>query len=184
MHPLKNILRLSSFLPLTRPRPWKGKSIAPSLEIDPCSAHCRDEYHLPVTTSPVPLPLQPEFNPEAIITIDKVGDDNPSLFSASDSNCDSVSDMAVNSPDLDLDLHVAASGSRATGLVRVVSWASILSHRCRWNRRQERDLAIAKRELARCQKAWSSEQEVWLVYVCCSTIAYILRHLVCIASQV
>ncbi|KAK1140828.1 hypothetical protein N8T08_009825 [Aspergillus melleus] len=162
MHPLKNLLRLS-FLPRTliRPSPWKGKSVS----IDPCSVHCHDEFHLSCEP-PAPAPL-PVHN---VTVVDvKVGDDDPSLcFSGEDS--DSESDMAVNEEDLhDIGVGASSSGSgsssRRAGLVRVVSWASILGHRCRWTRRQERDLAIAESELARCQKAWSSEQEVWLVYI-------------------
>ncbi|KAI9036303.1 uncharacterized protein KD926_002121 [Aspergillus affinis] len=161
MHPFKNFLRLS-FLPRTRARasPWKGKSV----EIGPCSVHCHDEYHLSWGIPP-PAP-EPELAPLPLQNITvvnvKVGDDDPSLFSDSDSDID----MAVNEHD-DEDLHdigIGASGS-SSRLVRVVSWASILSHRCRWTRRQERDLAIAESELKRCQKAWSSEQEVWLVYI-------------------
>lgn len=48
---------------------------------------------------------------------------------------------------------------------RVVNWASIVRSQCRWTKKQERQLWIAEKELKRCQKAWSSEQEVWLAYV-------------------
>lgn len=51
-------------------------------------------------------------------------------------------------------------------LVRAVSWASIIRSRDRWTVEQERELVHAQRQLERCQKAWSSEQEVWLSYVC------------------
>ncbi|RAH49208.1 uncharacterized protein BO95DRAFT_460244 [Aspergillus brunneoviolaceus CBS 621.78] len=54
---------------------------------------------------------------------------------------------------------------RHYGVVRVVSWASLVGERCRWTIRQERELAIAEHELARCQKAWSSEQELWLTQI-------------------
>ncbi|KAJ5950277.1 uncharacterized protein N7479_008690 [Penicillium vulpinum] len=50
-------------------------------------------------------------------------------------------------------------------LVRAVSWASIIRSRDRWTAEQERELVHAQRQLGRCQKAWSSEQEVWLSYV-------------------
>ncbi|KAF9251854.1 hypothetical protein DTO013E5_1123 [Penicillium roqueforti] len=50
-------------------------------------------------------------------------------------------------------------------LDRAVSWASIIRSRDRWTAEQERELVHAKRQLGRCQKAWSSEQEVWLTYV-------------------
>lgn len=51
-------------------------------------------------------------------------------------------------------------------LVRAVSWASIIRSRDRWTVEQERELVHAQKQLERCQKAWSSEQEVWLSYVC------------------
>ncbi|CAG8148781.1 unnamed protein product [Penicillium nalgiovense] len=50
-------------------------------------------------------------------------------------------------------------------LARAVSWASIIRSRDRWTAEQERELVHAQRQLERCQKAWSSEQEVWLSYV-------------------
>ncbi|PLB53224.1 hypothetical protein P170DRAFT_434928 [Aspergillus steynii IBT 23096] len=155
MHPLKNILRLS-FLPRTRTRPWKGKSV----EIDYCSVHCHNEYHIPSGTAAFPLPpLPPASDGRVTVTVNNVGDDSgsPSLFSASacdsDSDSDCDSEVAVNESALDLDLNrdlhpLGVGASSRAGLVRVVSWASILSHRCRWTRRQERDLAIAEREQA------------------------------------
>lgn len=51
-------------------------------------------------------------------------------------------------------------------LARAVSWASIIRSRDRWTVEQERELVHAQRQLERCQKAWSSDQEVWLSYVC------------------
>lgn len=46
---------------------------------------------------------------------------------------------------------------------RIVSWDGIKEQaRSRWTTEQERKLEHARAELARCQKAWSSEQEVWL----------------------
>lgn len=60
--------------------------------------------------------------------------------------------------------HSSASSARAN-LARVVSWASIVRSRCRWTKEQESELLMAGKQLARCQKAWSSEQELWLAYV-------------------
>ena len=66
--------------------------------------------------------------------------------------------------------------SRRSAFCREVSWASIVRSRCRWTNEQERELVMAERQLARCQKAWSSEQELWLSYVCdsfrCSSSVY------------
>lgn len=50
-------------------------------------------------------------------------------------------------------------------LSRAVSWASIVRNHCRWTKEQEKQLVMAEKQLKRCQKAWSSEQEVWLAYV-------------------
>ncbi|KAF7588475.1 hypothetical protein BBP40_005669 [Aspergillus hancockii] len=75
------------------------------------------------------------------------------------------SEMAVNASELDLHHDGSSSSGSRSRLVRVVSWASIVCNKCRWTTERERDLSIARSELARCQKAWSSEQEVWLAYI-------------------
>ncbi|KAJ5561499.1 hypothetical protein N7535_004039 [Penicillium sp. DV-2018c] len=57
-------------------------------------------------------------------------------------------------------------GSRMrTQIARAIGWASIVRSRPRWTEEQEVELVRAQRQLGRCQKAWSSEQEVWLSYV-------------------
>jgi hypothetical protein len=65
--------------------------------------------------------------------------------------------------------HTGNSNSNSTStrkrLVRIVSFKSIAHNSTRWSSSRERELAIAEHELARCQKAWSSEQELWLEYV-------------------
>jgi hypothetical protein len=63
-------------------------------------------------------------------------------------------------------------------LARAVSWASIIRSRDRWTAEQEKELVHAQRQLGRCQKAWSSEQEVWLSYVCGKFFHFLL---LCIA---
>ncbi|KAF9893135.1 hypothetical protein FE257_012546 [Aspergillus nanangensis] len=79
--------------------------------------------------------------------------------------------MAVKEATLDLHPHDTASSSSSsscsskTRLVRIVSWANIMGDRTRWTTEQERELAIAESQLARCQKAWSSEQELWLGHI-------------------
>lgn len=50
-------------------------------------------------------------------------------------------------------------------LARGVSWANIVSRQDRWTDEHERELLHAQRQLEKCQKAWSSEQEVWLANV-------------------
>jgi hypothetical protein len=59
----------------------------------------------------------------------------------------------------------ASSSTRAARLARVVSWSSIVRSRSRWTNEQEKLLLMAEKQLSRCQKAWSSEQELWLAYV-------------------
>lgn len=62
--------------------------------------------------------------------------------------------------------HEHASGKSR---VRIITWHLDDSPGgCRWTLEQERELHIALQHLDRCQKAWSSEQEVWLAYVCLS----------------
>ncbi|KAJ5266919.1 hypothetical protein N7478_009727 [Penicillium angulare] len=62
-------------------------------------------------------------------------------------------------------LSLSRSRSQSTRFCREVSWASIVSSRCRWTNEQEKELVMARKQLARCQKAWSSEQELWLSYI-------------------
>lgn len=50
--------------------------------------------------------------------------------------------------------------------IRAVSWTNIIRSQCHWTQEQEQRLQLAMKELARCQKAWSSEQELWLTHVC------------------
>lgn len=52
-----------------------------------------------------------------------------------------------------------------TRVSRLVRWASIVRNRDRWTKEQENQLLNARAQLTRCQKAWSSEQELWLDYV-------------------
>ncbi|KAE8138458.1 hypothetical protein BDV38DRAFT_244701 [Aspergillus pseudotamarii] len=117
-------------------------------------------FHLPYLTK----------RPERSIWKGKGIDNSPSVeVTVHCHNDDSQStgfEMAVNASELDLHHGCSSnsSGSRSR-LVRVVSWASIVCDKCRWTAEQERELAVARSELGRCQKAWSSEQELWLSYV-------------------
>ncbi|KAB8259158.1 hypothetical protein BDV32DRAFT_150686 [Aspergillus pseudonomiae] len=111
--------------------------------------------------------------PERSIWKGKGIDDSPSIevtvHCHDDDSQSTGSEMAVNASELDLHHGGSSSSSSSSSsrsrLVRVVSWASIVCDRCRWTAEQERDLAIARSELGRCQKAWSSEQELWLSYI-------------------
>ncbi|OJJ75913.1 hypothetical protein ASPBRDRAFT_38247 [Aspergillus brasiliensis CBS 101740] len=126
--------------PISPSTSWKGKEIDsdPPIEVRWSAVHCPDDY--------------------AALT-------------------DAHAHMAVSAIDSDLGSSSSSSRSRGsrgsrssgsssrTGLVRVVSWASLAGDRCRWTMEQERRLAIARSELARCQKAWSSEQELWIAQI-------------------
>lgn len=92
--------------------------------------------------------------------------DNLEAGYASDSDSDSYSECKT---------HQLAEKSEISArhrLARVVSWASIVRSQCRWTSDQEKNLEDAEKQLARCQKAWSSEQELWLAYVCSTSPSY------------
>ncbi len=59
---------------------------------------------------------------------------------------------------------ISTSASAATRKrKRLVSWDGVKDQASsRWTMEQEEQLVHARAELARCQKAWSSEQEIWL----------------------
>ncbi|KAL4897304.1 hypothetical protein BDV59DRAFT_198701 [Aspergillus ambiguus] len=98
-------------------------------------------------------------------------DDGPDFETDFGSGCSFAAQMAVKETALGLHHHHDAAGSGGSSsssrarLARIVSWASIVGDRNRWTMEQERELAIAESQLARCQKAWSSEQELWLAYI-------------------
>ncbi|KAL4778076.1 hypothetical protein BJX76DRAFT_363072 [Aspergillus varians] len=66
----------------------------------------------------------------------------------------------IESDDEDIDFGVSGPPRQRK---RLVSWDSVKDQaRPRWTMEQEEKLVHARAELARCQKAWSSEQEIWL----------------------
>ncbi|KAL4737337.1 hypothetical protein BDV11DRAFT_206859 [Aspergillus similis] len=83
-----------------------------------------------------------------------------------ESDVESDEDVGVDmNTDIDpLDTSVSATRSdRQIQRKRLVSWDGVKEQaRSRWTTEQEEKLEHARAELARCQKAWSSEQEVWL----------------------
>lgn len=82
-------------------------------------------------------------------------------------NPDAPSSETDSGPESEYQTH-RLSGGRACAreqLSRAVSWASIVRNHCRWTKEQEKQLVMAEKQLRRCQKAWSPEQEVWLAYV-------------------
>ncbi|KAF3387015.1 hypothetical protein F1880_000261 [Penicillium rolfsii] len=88
-------------------------------------------------------------------------EDSLSESSETDSDSESQFDDDIRRPSQS----GASSSSREARLARVVSWASIVRSRRRWTNEQEKQLLMAEKQLARCQKAWSSEQELWLAYI-------------------
>ncbi|RDW86874.1 uncharacterized protein DSM5745_03516 [Aspergillus mulundensis] len=71
-------------------------------------------------------------------------------------------DMDTNIDPLDTSVPTP-SRHRHTQRKRLISWDGVREQgRSRWTIEQEEKLAHARVELARCQKAWSSEQEIWL----------------------
>lgn len=79
---------------------------------------------------------------------------------------ENISDQASDSTSENRVHYSSQTRPTRVQLARAVSWASIIRSRDRWTVEQERELVHAQRQLGRCQKAWSSEQEVWLSYVC------------------
>ncbi|KAL4998314.1 hypothetical protein BDV10DRAFT_185356 [Aspergillus recurvatus] len=98
----------------------------------------------------------------------------------SESDVGSDEDVGVDgTTDIDpLDTSVsAAPRHRQIQRMRIVSWHGVQEQaRSRWTMEQEAKLEHARTELARCQKAWSSEQEVWLqcVSVPCLSVLFSL----------
>ncbi|KAJ5155904.1 hypothetical protein N7492_008707 [Penicillium capsulatum] len=76
----------------------------------------------------------------------------------SESDSDSISEAQIRQT-------TDPVNSSAPALFRGVSWASIVRTETRWSNQQEKQLLMAEKQLARCQKAWSSEQELWLSYI-------------------
>lgn len=131
----------SSISPISPSSTWKGKEIDfdPPIEVRWGAVQYPEDY----------AALTDGHAHMAVSAIDShLGSSNNSSSSSSSSRSRS-----------------SGSSSR-TGLVRIASWASLAGDRCRWTMEQERKLAIARSELARCQKAWSSEQELWIAQVC------------------
>ncbi|KAJ5924552.1 hypothetical protein N7466_008739 [Penicillium verhagenii] len=83
---------------------------------------------------------------------------DPHASSSEFSDCDSDSESEI-------DQQEASSSSSRARFGRMVNWASIVRSRCRWTQEQEKELQGAEKQLARCQRAWSSEQELWLSYI-------------------
>lgn len=98
-----------------------------------------------------------------------VTDDSSSSYSNDSDSDDAIhisEDEGSDPSDVDDDDDEYASPSKR---VRIISWRldnnKMVPGRCRWTLEQEKRLQAAQQQLARCQKAWSSEQEVWLKHV-------------------
>ncbi|GLB11969.1 hypothetical protein AtubIFM57258_009246 [Aspergillus tubingensis] len=128
----------SSISPISPSSTWKGKEVDfdPPIEVRWGAVQYPDDY----------AALTDGHAHMAVSAIDShLGSSNSSSSSSSRSR--------------------SSGSSSRTGLVRIASWASLAGDRCRWTMEQERKLAIARSELARCQKAWSSEQELWIAQI-------------------
>ncbi|EPS30142.1 hypothetical protein PDE_05092 [Penicillium oxalicum 114-2] len=157
-----------------RPSPDKGKAkditlhttverFLPSLDDDilhlgmkrtklaaPFSLQCDDAHGMHVAVKPGPDPSQLPRCP--VLT----SDNSSSESLAEDSEVEWTTHLPVSS---------SGGSSTGTRLARVVHWASIVPSRSGWSKEQERRLLMAQKQLAICQKAWSSEQELWLDHV-------------------
>lgn len=123
----------------------------PGPTLQPLHSHCDVSPGLHVAVKPgLDHTTRPEDSPDY--------PDGPESFEA-DSDAESQVEHETRFPP-----HCSSSSTRAS-LAHVVRWASIVRSRCRWTKEQERELLMAEKQLARCQKAWSSEQELWLAYV-------------------
>ena len=120
-----------------------------------------------------------EKDTAAAVTVDDEYGINANVKSSSTSDSDndgsapSASDSEDNTTTTRTRTNSNSIGNGNNGKrrqVRIITWhlddTAIAPGYCRWSLEQERELQIAEQELARCQKAWSSEQEVWLAYVC------------------
>lgn len=123
----------------------------------PTSLHCDVSHALHVAVKPGP---------------DQTTSPEDSTSELSETDSDSESQVEHDTRRLS---HSSASSARAR-LARVVSWSSIVRSQCRWTNEQEKQLLMAEKQLARCQKAWSSEQELWLAYVRLSFLVVLISN--------
>ncbi|KAJ5792722.1 uncharacterized protein N7503_008700 [Penicillium pulvis] len=153
------------------PFPWmrrsstdkgKGKEEEPSLDLG-SSDHDSDLYFQESSVgalfaTPCP-PLHRDVSDDLHIAVKQSPDQTIDPHETGSQYSDSESDSGS-----EIDEQESPSPSR-TRVGRVVNWSSIVRSRCRWTHEQEKELLGAEKQLARCQKAWSSEQELWLSYI-------------------
>ncbi|GIK01743.1 hypothetical protein Aspvir_005781 [Aspergillus viridinutans] len=171
-HTVKCVLRLTFLLKKAeRSFHQKGKAV--------------DHSHSAVPSLPLPNSECSDHGLGPLCKETGMDDYDEDTFSGSDTSTDTNTstdtdassvfspDLAVSAQPADADADAEAdagssnhprNGNRKR-LVRIVSFKGIAHDRSRWSSSQERELAIAEHELARCQKAWSSEQELWLEYI-------------------
>lgn len=159
------------------PFPWmrrsstdKGKGKEDELGLDlESSDHGSDLYFQETSVgtefaAPCP-PLHRDVSDDLHIAVKQSPDQTIDFHESCSEYSDSESDSG-----LEIDEPESSSSPHAR-VGRVVNWASIVRSRCRWTHAQEKELLGAEKQLARCQKAWSSEQELWLSYVCLSSVS-------------
>ncbi|KAJ6166947.1 hypothetical protein N7470_002394 [Penicillium chermesinum] len=160
------------------PFPWKRRPSTKGKEKEERPDVVDIEFPASIPNSKVSHNVSPEPRTAKLPNPSLPGNGSSSLQVAVKQSPDraaSDSSGALPAPDPDL-----SSGSQAClayvpdlprpsspppQLTRAVSWASIVRSRSRWTVEQERELARAEEQLTRCQKAWSSEQELWITYV-------------------
>jgi hypothetical protein len=165
--------------------PWKrrlstdkGKEKEIDIEIYTSDRDSHEHFHLGTHDADTPAPTSLHCDvSHALHVAVKPGPDqttSPEDSTSELSETDSDSESQVEHDTRRLS-HSSASSARAR-LGRVVSWSSIVRSRCRWTNEQEKQLLMAEKQLARCQKAWSSEQELWLAYVRLSFLVVLISN--------
>ncbi|KAJ5240073.1 hypothetical protein N7468_004692 [Penicillium chermesinum] len=172
------------------PLPWKRRPSTKGKEKEERPDVVDIEFPASIPNSKVSHNVSPEPRTAKLPNPSLPGNGSSSLQVAVKQSPDraaSDSSGALPAPDPDL-----SSGSQAClayvpdlprpsspppQLTRAVSWASIVRSRSRWTVEQERELARAEEQLTRCQKAWSSEQELWITYVCLHLVFLLRVHI-------
>lgn len=159
------------------PFPWmrrsstdKGKGKEEELNLDIGSSEHDSDLYFPENSVDAPFatpcpPLHRDVSDDLHIAVKQSPDQTIDPHETGSQYSDSESDS-----DSEIDEQEPPSSPRAR-IGRVVNWGSIVRSRSRWTHEQEKELLGAEKQLARCQKAWSSEQEVWLSYVCLSSFS-------------
>ncbi|KAJ5390387.1 uncharacterized protein N7496_001455 [Penicillium cataractarum] len=154
--------------------PWKrrsstdkGKDKEIDIEVYTSDRDSHDHFHLGTLDADTPTPGTASLHCDVSHTLHIAVKPSPDHTTSPEDSSESSGTDSDSESQFENDhrrpSHGSASSARAR-LARVVSWASIVRSQCRWTNEQEKQLLMAEKQLARCQKAWSSEQEVWIAY--------------------